>query len=137
MVHLLRKIVKVGGEIVDKEKLMKWFEKQLDKLPNGEYLNTIEPTDRTKAQNAFYWVVVTEMAKGFGNTYPNDIHEYLKSQFLPSREYFVLIRKKQVDSTTKLNVDEMIRYIDNVIQFAAEQGIVIEDVEDYKHNLLN
>ena len=39
-----------------------------------------------------------------------------------------------VAAKTEQNKDEMSEYIENVIAFASEQGIVIPDIEEYKHS---
>ena len=45
----------------------------------------------------------------------------------------MVIKNKQKESTTTLNVDQMGTLIDNVVRFAAENGIVVPDLEEYKH----
>ena len=45
-----------------------------------------------------------------------------------------MTKNKQLRSTTEQNKDEMSEYIENVIAFASEQGIVIPDIEEYKHS---
>ena len=130
---LMQRIRKVGGEVQDREKLLKWFNKLLDKLPDGEIVLELNPTDRTDAQNKYYWVLVHILAGSFGIT-DKDMHDYPKDTFLPKREYFLMIKNKQLRSTTEQNKDEMSEYIENVIAFASEQGIVIPDIEEYKHS---
>lgn len=127
-------IRKVGGEIEDREKLTKWFDRLLNKLPDGEHLLEINPTDRTDAQNKFYWVCVRILANNFGIS-PEELHEHFKSEWLPSQEFFILTKRKQLRSTTDMSKDEMSVYIDKVIRLAAEQGIVIPDPEEYKHSI--
>ena len=129
---MMQRIRKEGGVVQDREKLLKWFNKLLDKLPDGEIVLELNPTDRTDAQNKYYWVIVHILANEFGIT-DNNMHEYLKDTFLPKREYFVLIKNKQLKSTTEQNKDEMSSYIDNVISFASEHGIILPDIEEYKH----
>ena len=38
-------------------------------------------------------------------------------------------------STTEQSKDQMSDYIERVIQFAAENGIALPDLEEYKHSL--
>lgn len=123
---------KTNGDVEDKEKLIKWFEKMLNRIPDGEHLLEINPTDRTDRQNKYYWVCINYLAKAFGMS-PNELHEHCKSEWLPTQEYFVLIKKKQLRSTTDLDKDQMSDYIEKVIRLAAEQGIVLPDIEEYKH----
>lgn len=125
-------IHKVNGEVQDREKLLRWFNRYLDTCQNGDMLIEFVSAPRTTAQNAYYWVVVGEIAKYIGIT-PDELHEYFKEMFLPKEEYFVVIKNKQKESTTTLNVDEMGAFIENAIRFGAEHGVPIQDIEEYKH----
>lgn len=125
-------IHKVNGKIEDREKLIKWFNNYLDKCNNGDWMVEFVQTPRTDVQNKYYWVIVGIIAQSLG-TSALDLHEYFKKTYLPSQEYFVVIKKKQLTSTTELTKDEMGTLIDNVIQFAAEYGVIIPDLEEYKH----
>lgn len=125
-------IHKVNGEVQDREKLLRWFNRYLDTCPNGDMLIEFVSAPRTQAQNAYYWVVTGIIARNLGIS-SDELHEYFKEMYLPKQEYFVAIKKKQIQSTTILNVDEMAAMIDKVILFAAEHGVVIPDLEEYKH----
>lgn len=125
-------IHKVNGEVQDREKLLRWFNRYLDTCPNGDMLIEFVSAPRTNAQNAYYWVVTGIIARHLGIS-SDELHEYFKEMYLPKQEYFVAIKKKQIQSTTILNVDEMAAMIDKVVQFAAEHGVVIPDLEEYKH----
>lgn len=129
---LIQRVKKEGGVVQEREKLIRWFNRLLDKIQDGELVIELNPTDRTDAQNKYYWVLVHILAQSFGIS-DNQMHEFLKSAFLPSQDYFVLIKKKQLSSTTEQNKDEMTEYIEKVIRFGAEQGIVLPDAEEYKH----
>lgn len=131
---LLKKIQKEGGEVKDREKLNKWLNKVLDSMPDGEFLMEINPTDRTDSQNKFYWVCIGIIARAFGIS-PNTLHTHFKSEWLPTEEYLVLVKKRRKTSTSDMTKDEMTEYIDKVIRFAAEQGIVIPDPEEFKHSI--
>ncbi len=129
----LQHIVKQDGEVQDRDKLLRWFSRYLDKMPNGEQVIEFIETTRTDAQNKYYWVVLSIMASELGTT-PNELHEYFKSEFLPTQEYFTMIRHKRMSSTTEQSKDQMTGYLNKVIQFAAEQGVIIPDIEEYKHS---
>jgi hypothetical protein len=125
-------IHKVNGEVQDREKLLRWFNRYLDTCQNGDMLIEFVSAPRTNAQNAYYWVVIGIIARNLGIS-TDELHEYFKEMYLPKQEYFVAIKKKQIQSTTILNVDEMAAMIDKVVRFAAENGVVIPDLEEYKH----
>lgn len=129
----LQHIRKVDGAVQDREKLLRWFNKYLDKMPDGEQIIEFDDVERTGAQNRYYWVILGIMAQSFGTT-PNELHEYFKAEYLPQQEYFTLIRQRKLTSTTEQTKDQMTNYLERVIQFAAEQGVVIPDIEEYKHN---
>ena len=125
-------IHKVNGEVQDREKLLRWFNRYLDTCQNGDMLIEFVSAPRTTAQNAYYWVVTGIIARHLGIS-SDELHEYFKEMYLPKQEYFVAIKKKQIQSTTILNVDEMAAMIDKVILFASENEVVIPDLEEYKH----
>jgi hypothetical protein len=125
-------IHKVNGEVQDREKLLRWFNRYLDTCQNGDMLIEFVSAPRTQAQNAYYWVVVGIIARHLGIT-NDELHEYFKEIYLPKEEYFVIIKNKQKESTTTLNVDEMGAFLDNAIRFGAEHGVPIQDLEEYKH----
>lgn len=128
----LQHIRKTDGVVQDRERLLRWFSRYLDRMPNGEQLIEFIETDRTTMQNKYYWVVLGIMAQSFGTT-AEELHAFFKAEYLPSQEYFTLIRKRRLTSTTEQTKDQMSIYIDKIIAFAAEQGVVIPDLEEYKH----
>lgn len=129
----IQRIHKIDGEVVEREKLLTWFNRMLDRLSDGEYILDMDSTTRTDAQNRYYWgVIIPTCANTFGIT-RDEMHEFFKDHFLPSQEYFVLTRQKKLSSTTAQTIDEMSSYLEKTIKFAAEQGIVIPDAEEYKH----
>lgn len=128
----LQHIRKTDGVVQDRERLLRWFSRYLDRMPNGEQLIEFIETDRTTMQNKYYWVVLGIMAQSFGTT-AEELHAFFKAEYLPSQDYFTLIRKRRLTSTTEQTKDQMSIYIDKIIAFAAEQGVVIPDLEEYKH----
>lgn len=130
----IQRIRKTNGEVEDRDRLLRWFSRYLDRMPDGEQLIEFIDTSRTDAQNKYYWVILGIMAQEFGTT-AEELHTYFKSVFLPSQEYFTLIRQKRMTSTTEQSKDQMSDYIERVIQFAAENGIALPDLEEYKHSL--
>ena len=104
-------IHKVNGEVQDREKLLRWFNRYLDTCPNGDMLIEFVGAPRTNAQNAYYWVVTGIIARHLGIS-SDELHEYFKEMYLPKQEYFVAIKKKQIQSTTILTL----------IVFFARQG---------------
>lgn len=125
-------IHKVNGEVQDREKLLRWFNRYLDTCPNGDMLIEFVSAPRTNAQNAYYWVVVNTVAMHLG-TSEDELHEYFKAKYLPKEEYFVVIKNKQITSTTTQTKDQMASFLDNVIRECAELGCPMPDLEEYKH----
>lgn len=128
----VQRIRKVAGEVQNREKLLKWFNHYLDKMVDGDYTMELRECTRTDAQNKYYWVVLGIMAQAFGTT-AEDLHDHFKEEYLPSHEYFTLISQKKLRSTTEQTKDQFVEYLDKVIRFAAENGVVIPDIEEYKH----
>lgn len=130
----IQRIRKTNGDVENRDRLLHWFSRYLDRMPDGEQLIEFIETSRTDAQNKYYWVILGIMAQEFGTT-TEELHTYFKAEFLPSQEYFTLIRQKRLTSTTEQSKDQMSDYIERVIQFAAENGIALPDLEEYKHSL--
>jgi len=79
---------------------------------------------RSDQQNRYYWGVVMQYLSQWCGYTPEEMHEAMKMKFL------IVHRDKLPDtvrSTRSLTKDEMVEYIDNVIMFAAENGVVIPD----------
>lgn len=122
-----QRIHKVDGEVIAKDQLMKWIERLLSRLPDGEVVLEIRPTDITDAQRRYYFQEVGNMASYFGTTKDN-LHKRLKMAFFP--DMMIDIGK---NSITDLDKDQMTEYIDSCIRFSAEQGYIWGDPEEYKH----
>lgn len=92
--------------------------------------------DRSAEQNRYYWgVVMTTIQKAIqdsrGEHYSTDeIHEWMRDKFLPKRVITIKGEPKVlVPSTTTLTVGEFGEYLEQIIGFCAESGIVIPDAE--------
>lgn len=82
--------------------------------------------NRSLQQNAYYWALLTEIAKGTGHT-SEEVHEAMKAKFLPPR--FVELGDEVIHypaTTTKLDTAEMTDFIERVRAWAAsELGVVV------------
>ena len=79
---------------------------------------------RTSNQNKYYWGVVVPIlcdSLGYSN---EEMHDALKWKFLRNKE-----REKlpTVKSTSGLSTIEFNNYIDEIVRWAAQEGIVIPD----------
>lgn len=123
-------------QVEDREKLHRWIDKYLDNLAQGkdkDYEICFDETDKTKAQNNYYWGQLTKMARAYGST-PDKLHEYFKEMFLPTERFIVLIADRKRATTKGLEKDLMTEYIDKCIQFSAEElQYVWGDCEEYRH----
>lgn len=99
---------------------------------DGKYLVVIEPhvSKRSLAQNAYLWGVVYERIRHHlaetgltDEIYPAEVlHEYMKSKFLPCRVIEVGKDQRIVSgTTTKLSVLEIRDFIDQIINYAADE----------------
>jgi len=86
---------------------------------------------RSDNQNKYYWgVVIPILCETLG--YSNDeIHEALKWKFLRNKE-----REKlpTVKSTTGLSTIEFKNYIDEIVQWSAQEDIIIPDPNQIDDN---
>lgn len=69
---------------------------------------------RTEAQSRYYWVYLSEISRETGND-PDDLHEFFKAEFLPSKAVEVLGRVViKRASTTTLTRTEFSEYIEKI-----------------------
>lgn len=59
----IQRIRKTNGEVQDRERLLRWFSRYLERMPDGEQLIEFIETSRTDAQNKYYWVILGIMAQ--------------------------------------------------------------------------
>lgn len=102
----------------------------LSNLSDGEYVlivGKVEKQDaRTLKQNKYYWGgVLAEIAHFSGHTV-DELHEHFKLKYLRTKT-----KPQRVMSTTELDTEQFANYINNIVQFAAELGIVIMTPEQY------
>jgi hypothetical protein len=92
----------------------KWFSIELDK-------NT-----RSQSQNAYYWTFLDVIERETGQN-ANDVHEWAKRRFLPSRHLKVNgLEFKIPGSTTDLDKAAFTEYLDKI---SAETGVPLPDPE--------
>lgn len=81
---------------------------------------------RTLSQNAYYWIILKILEEHTGHR-DEELHEIFKLKFLGASP--IRYRSSQVymiaPSTTKLTTKDFARYIDLIIQEAAEMGVAI------------
>ena len=97
------------------------------------FVVTVQEPNRSSLQNAFYWAVLGEISeqvepggKHFG---PDTWHEYFKGQYLdPEVLELPGGRYKFVEpTTTKLGRGAFSDYIEQILSWAAEQGVMFCD----------
>ncbi len=95
-------------------------------LPYEVVIRRVRPK-RTEAQNAFIHIVFRRIAEFTGHT-EDEIKEDMKERFLEKRALTIGTQTSYVlPSTESLEVDEMSGFIDNVLDFAADElNLVIE-----------
>ena len=115
-----------------------FFQHHLQKFPEGKVvwitLDTRAPK-RSNQQNAYYWLCLREISLNTGLE-ETDIHEYLKGRYLPKQTITIAGDSAIIPpSTTKLSKLEFGEYMEKVIQFAADQGILLPDPSIWKKEL--
>ena len=107
------------------------IKEQIEKIAKGfeQLAVNIEkpyPT-RSSEQNKFFWGIVQEIAKASGADF-DDIEDEIKERALTRGFPYTLNTvngKPKAKSMTKVNTVQMGLLIDEAIQFAAEQGVII------------
>lgn len=87
-----------------------------------------ERNNRTLNQNAYYWGVVIPILAEHHGYEPDEMHTALKYKFLKKHEDTDLVT---TGSTKKLSTVEFGEYLDRIIRWAAQEGIVIPDAGDF------
>jgi hypothetical protein len=92
---------------------------------------TIIKPPRTAAQNRFYWALLTACSEQLvAGRYSQEIwHEWAKSRFLGS-EMIELPggQLKEVEaSTTMLNMESFTNYVEQILAYALEKGLIWTD----------
>lgn len=94
---------------------------------------SIQPANRTTAQNSFYWATLTaisEQIRPGDKTHDPDVwHTYFKAKFLPGR--MIELPNGQVveqePSTTGLTKAQFSDYVEQVFAWATERGLTMTD----------
>jgi hypothetical protein len=125
--------VERGKLLVDRARL--WAEVEV--LPDGDYVVTIERAKRTRSddQNRYYWGVVVDILSEHTGYEPEEMHEWLKAEFLPKKALGVVTQHGEIvehticKTTTTLSTTEFNRdYWERLQRWAAiELGVVIPD----------
>ena len=122
----------IGGSDADRKRskaAMAAFYETLDM--SKKYRLTIEPyvRKRTTNQNSLYWSWMTLIADETGND-KDDVHEFLLAKFCPVKEVTIGDEVVERASTKLLDTKEMSRYMNRILPWAAEFGIVLPFSED-------
>ena len=94
----------------------------LASLPNGEYTIEVCKTinSRSAEQNKLYWKWIAIISEDLGY-YPEELHEAFTDQFAPvytSRDLNGRPKQKRT-RTSKMNVEQMTKYMDRISLFCA------------------
>lgn len=111
----------------------------LRNAPDGFVLE-IRQEDRTLAQNRFYWAMLRDIEEQImpeNCKYTADTwHEYFKTRYLPTRmlELPNGMVKEIERTTTELTKKEFGDYVEQVLAFSTEHGLVWSDemVKEYQ-----
>ena len=105
----------------------------LEKLNLGKKYSveiTLKRETRTLSQNRLYWLYLACIEQETGND-KEALHDYFKRKWL--RKNTTELRNEQiisVYSTKELNTVQFKAYIDRIVLFAAEEGIILPDPND-------
>ena len=108
-------------------KNLKELRKFISSLDSGKYMIQISTfvENRTLDQNKYYWKIIEIIAKEIGYE-PNELHNIFKYKFLQktitdSNGNMV----KGLKSTSDLNINEFIEYIDNIKYYVLNELEII------------
>jgi hypothetical protein len=85
---------------------------------------------RSPNQNRYYWGVVVKTFSDASGMEPEDVHDVWKRAYAGHRyEKWAGGRRRVYNSTTAMKTADFAKYLDKVIQFCAENGVVIPHPE--------
>jgi hypothetical protein len=91
-----------------------------------------ESVRRSLKANAYYWWGPIGALASWSGHEPDEIHEAMKAKFLPRRQV-ILPTGEVLDlppSTATLDVEAFSLYVNQVIRFAAENGVIVPTAEE-------
>lgn len=91
---------------------------------------TLKKETRTLSQNRLYWLYLACLEQETGNE-KEALHDFFKRKWL--RKNTTELQNEQiisVYSTKELNTVQFKAYIDKIVLFAAEEGIILPDPND-------
>lgn len=105
------------------------WSRYVEEIKNGSYVMEIKAyrKKRTMAQNRWYWKVMEIIGDELGYE-REELHETFKATYLGEIDEHGLLHSK---STTEQTTTTMTEYMDKIIRFAAKNGILIPDPNDY------
>ena len=98
----------------------------------GEYLVRLKRGKMTDQQRKFYFVAIVKPLADCTGDRPEDCHRYLKGLFLKELSYFNEKATWRIVDLDELDIIESIRYIEDCIQYLAEEwNIIVQDADEY------
>lgn len=99
--------------------------RKIAELPSWNYTMYIEKGRiRNNEQNAMLWWMLNQIAIDTGND-TDELHEFFKNKFLSKIvEYDKLWEQKIVWSTTRLTTKQFGEYLEKIMLFCNENGII-------------
>jgi hypothetical protein len=101
-------------------------------IESGKSLKVVvkDARKRSLSQNSLMWMWYAELSyqikQRTGETYSKeDLHEYFKARFCPSKELKFGKRVITASSTTRLDTGEMTRYLDQIHEWSCGSGMTL------------
>lgn len=83
---------------------------------------------RSSEANRYYWGLLLKSISSHTGDDVDSLHEFFKAKFIGQKESMILGEKISfVPSTTKLTKEDFAKYVDQIVFFAAQHGINIDD----------
>lgn len=110
----------INGKLeIDKDE----FIENIKNMKDGRIILEIKPykNNISNKQRNYYWGVVIELLAQETGEAVEDIHEVMKSKFIPSKTITIFLEEiKQRKSITKLNTKEMEDYMSKIRVWASQ-----------------
>ncbi len=125
-------ITKRGGTVPDRGAIHRWLDSQLDLMPNGERVLSLEKRKEPKSlpQLRLAWLWFTCIADETGNN-KQTVHDYYCSQFLVRNDEFNGKPVRVVTGLSTLDKETMTYFLNKVqADAASELGIRLPSPDD-------
>ena len=100
----------------------------ISKQKDWEYIIEIRKKNRSGSQNKLYWEILSQISKDTWNE-KDYLHSFFSARFLKEKVMWPFWWHEDIPSTSTLTIDSFSWYIEKILNFCGEMGIVVNMIE--------